>query len=356
MDSFNAPPSKQAPGLRPSSGRVTLNKVAAIAGVSSMTVSRCLNEPDKVSEKVLHRVMKAVRETGYVSNALAGGLASSNIPAIGLIVPTLRTSLYSRMLAHFQTTSAEMGLQLIVAADNHSPLERERLVRTFLGWQVKGLFLIGQSHEQSIHEMIKQTQTFCVTLSDSDVDHYPNGYDGYPYVVGYSHYHGGYEMGKRLAQAGYGRICYLSNTSSTDISSSKNRKQGFIKGVQDHGATFTKAISIQGETIVADGAKSIDLIDIDDHDAVMFSADDLAVGAILAWQRQGVKIPDDIAVAGFHGTDTGSYLTPALSTLATPRGIMVRYAMDLLKKYIEKQNIGEKVHNLDFYFREGQSF
>lgn len=349
----NNSPNRPTPQLRPSSGRVTLNAVAERAGVSSMTVSRCLNSPDKVSEKIRHRVMQAVNETGYVPNALAGGLASSSIPAIGLIVPTLRTSLYSRMLAHFQKYSASMGLQLIVAADNHDVVERERLVRTFLGWQVGGLFLVGLNHSPTIYEMIRQTKTFCVSLSDSDT---PNGYDESPYVVGYSHYQGGYDMGKRLAQAGHKRICYVSNTDSTHVSSSQNRRDGFVAGVQDHGAEFTGFMSVQGEAIVADGAKSIDLIDVNAHDAVMFSADDLAVGAVLAWQRRGVKIPHDIAVAGFHGTDTGSYLTPALSTIANPRGKMVQHAMNLLQKHQNGETIPEKIHTLDFYFRQGESF
>ena len=348
---------KNSSHKRSGSGRITLSKVAKIAGVSTMTVSRCLNTPDKVSESVRERVMKAVQNTGYVPNQLAGSLASSRTDAIGLILPTLRTSLYSRMLEHFQKQCAALGLQCIVASDNHDANEREKLVRTFLGWQVKGLFLIGLEHSKHIHEMIKQTNTFCVTMSDTDLDTlHPDGYTGFPYVVGYSHYHGGYDMGKRLARAGYKRIGYLDNTDKSTDARGENRLLGFMAGVGENGGKFTKHMVIDGASIVSDGARSIEKINIDDHDAIMFSADDLAVGAVLAWQKNGVKIPEDIAVAGFHGTDTGSYLSPPLSTIATPRGDMVKLCMELFEKHLNGEITQEKVHQLPFYFREGRSF
>src|SRR3954466_10178642 len=89
-------PKKTSADGNPNGGSARMRDVAVRAGVSTMTVSRVLNEPGKVSEEMRERVLRAVREIGYLPNHLAGSLSSSRSTTIGLIVPSIDNSIFTQ--------------------------------------------------------------------------------------------------------------------------------------------------------------------------------------------------------------------------------------------------------------------
>src|SRR5437763_2447582 len=104
---------------RNGSGEITMSDIAHHAGVSPMTVSRALSDPSSVSEKMRRKVDAAVREFGYLPNRIAGSLSSKRSNVVGLVVPSIRNSLYANMIQAISDVLGANGLHLMIANSGH---------------------------------------------------------------------------------------------------------------------------------------------------------------------------------------------------------------------------------------------
>ena len=106
----------------------TLEDVARAAGVSTATVSRCLNSKKHVSKETLERVMKAVDALGYTPNFNARAMAAKQTHTIGAIIPTMENAIFARGLQAFQETLHDLGYNLLVSSSAYQPsLEADRI-------------------------------------------------------------------------------------------------------------------------------------------------------------------------------------------------------------------------------------
>src|SRR5215475_1002580 len=115
-----------------SGGEVTMADIARHAGVSPMTVSRALRAPASVSEEMRRKVETAVRKFGYLPNRIAGSLSSKRSNVVGLVVPSLRNSLYAAMIQAISDVLQSNGLHLMIADSGHRLESEESLVAALL--------------------------------------------------------------------------------------------------------------------------------------------------------------------------------------------------------------------------------
>ena len=137
-------------------GAVKMSDIARHAGVSPMTVSRALREPASVSEKMRRKVDAAVREFGYLPNRIAGSLSSKRSNVVGLIVPSIRNSLYATMIQAISDVLRANGLHLMIANSGHRLEDEEALVSALLAQRVCGLVLHNTSHSRRVRELHRQ--------------------------------------------------------------------------------------------------------------------------------------------------------------------------------------------------------
>jgi LacI family gluconate utilization system Gnt-I transcriptional repressor len=167
--------------IRPrATGSVTLSDVAKLAGVSPITVSRVLNQPEKVAPKTLAKVQKAIARTGYVPNLLAGGLASRRSRLIAAIVPSIANSVYAETIKFFSEKMREAGYQVLLGESGYSEEQEESLIATILQSRPDGVFLTGINHSSQAKRLllaadIPVVETWDITPTPLDV------------VVGFSH-------------------------------------------------------------------------------------------------------------------------------------------------------------------------
>src|SRR5690606_39932104 len=133
-----------------------MRDVAQAAGVSVMTVSRALREPDKVSEKTRRAVIKAVQRIGYMPYGIAANLASNRSSVVGQIVPSIQNSLYAATVKGTADVLRTAGLHLLLAASGHSLDEEEALIGALLAQRVSGLILHNTDHTPRAVKMIRQ--------------------------------------------------------------------------------------------------------------------------------------------------------------------------------------------------------
>src|SRR5882672_810317 len=138
-------------------GDVKMSDIARHAGVSPMTVSRALRDPATVSEKMRRKVDAAVREFGYLPNRIAGSLSSKRSNVVGLVVPSIRNSLYASTIQAISDVLRANGLHLMIANSGHRLDDEEALVSALLAQRVCGLILHNTTHSKRLRELLART-------------------------------------------------------------------------------------------------------------------------------------------------------------------------------------------------------
>ncbi|MEM9032582.1 MAG: LacI family DNA-binding transcriptional regulator, partial [Pseudomonadota bacterium] len=134
----------------------TLDDVARLAGVSTATVSRCLNSPQQVVEDTRERVLAVVREIGYAPNFGARALAAKRTNTIGAIIPTMENAIFARGLQAFQEELGQHGFTLLVASSSYRPDYEEEQIRTLLARGADALLLIGFHRPSSAYAFLER--------------------------------------------------------------------------------------------------------------------------------------------------------------------------------------------------------
>ena len=306
--------------LRRRGGAVTLKHVAERAGVAPITVSRALNAPDSVSAALRAQIGDAVAALGYVPNHAAGMLASARSRVVPVIVPSLSNVVFIEVIQRIQLELDAAGHQLLLGNTQYDLARETELVSTMLGWSPAGIIVAGLRHAPRTRALLGRCG--CPVVEIMELGGRPIDMN-----VGLSHLRAGAEMGRHLIGRGYRQIGFVGGRLGVDYRAME-RYRGLDRTLAEAGLprrppfTHEERSSPQagGEQLMAVLAQAPEL------DALFFANDDLAVGALLRAQREGLAVPERIAIAGFNGLDIGALTSPALTSIVSPRAEIGRLA------------------------------
>ena len=306
--------------------------VAALAGVSTMTVSRALRESPLVSEDVRLRVRSAVDELGYVLDRSAGTLSSKRSGFVAVIIPSINNSNFSDT-AHGITDAIEgHGLQLLLGYSDYMVEKEERLIEAMLRRRPEGIILTGGRHTERARRMLIAAGVPVIETWDTPsnpIDH----------VVGFSNFEATRALVHRLAARGYRNIGFIGGTTNRD-SRGGDRRMGFSRAVEELGLARERIISFGKPPISVDqGAEAMVLMvqQWPDVDAVVCVSDLSAFGAVMECQRRGWQVPKRVAVAGFGDFEIARCSHPRITTVAVDCHEIGRIAGELLVRAIHQQ-------------------
>lgn len=321
-----------------------MKDVAHDLGVGMMTVSRALNKPHLVAEPLRTRILEAVARIGYVQNRAASGLASGGVPLIPVILPTLHHSVYVPLLDGLYSVLPQAGFEILVSCTEYLVGTEETLVTNLLGWNPRGIILSGIDHTPSTVARLKQAKIPVVEVMDTG---------GIPVdrSVGFSHEAVGITAANYLASLGRRSIAYIGTLAELD-SRSVRRIHGFQNALKTQGLPEGLVESSDGPSSIGLGRQLlIRLLERQPGtDAIFFGNDDLAAGALFECQRRSIKVPEQIALLGFNDLEIASEVTPAISSIATPRREMGRLAGELLISHFEGKTASVE-RSIDLGFR-----
>jgi LacI family gluconate utilization system Gnt-I transcriptional repressor len=305
-----------------------MRDVARKAGVSVMTVSRALNDPDKVSKEMRLRVRAVVDEIGYVPNRLARSLSSNRSNVIGLIIPSIRNSLFAETIKGISDVLSVNGYHLMIADSGPGLYEEEEAITAFVQQRVAGLVLHNTSHTSTAIEMISKAKIPVIengNLTTSPLDS----------VVSYSNYEAARAMTLHLARMGYKQIAFVSLV-RRENDRARERLRGYLAALGDLGRKPDDALIIERPSGFSAGAEVVvHLVEtLQQVDAVFFAGDVLAVGAALECQRRGWSVPARIALASFDDLDMLRHVNPLLTTIRLPRYEIGRRSAECLLERI----------------------
>lgn len=322
---------------------VRMSDVAEAAGVALATVSRALNEPDKVTPQTRAQVEAAVRKLGYVPDRTASSLASSRSRIVGAIVPTLANVWFAETMEGLAAELGGAGYQLMLAQSSYVPRAEAGLIDAFLGRRVDALVLTGSLRDASARARLRGMQLPVVETWDlpaRPVD----------MAVGFSNEQVGVEVARRLVQAGRRRIAFL----GADEQRSQMRRAGLERELEAAGLQLVAAEFVPPPSSIALGRELMARLaaahaDVD-VDAVFCGNDYIAIGAMMWARAHRWAVPGRLAVVGFSDLPIAEATWPALTTVRV-RGIeMGRRAGEMVLARLRGEEPARKVVDMGFEF------
>lgn len=318
-----------------------------MAGVSSITASRALNTPERVNEETRKRVLEAVDQVGYVPNLVAGSLASARSRFIAVIVPSLANTVFIEVIRGLQETFEPRGYQILLGNTDYD-LDREyQLVRTFLGWSCSALVTAGLRHSEACLGLLGHWDKPIMEVMELG--------EAQDLNVGLDHQEAGRCMARHLLERGYRRTVYVGACMARDYRAGM-RFTGHREVIEAAGLE-APLIELDQLGSLEAGATGLDRVckAYPEAEAIHFANDDLATGALLHAQRLGLRIPGDIAIAGFNGLPLGQHVTPRLTTIQSPREAMGRLAAEQVLRRLDHQPVTQRQQDVGFTLMVGQS-
>lgn len=326
----------------PSPKSVTLHDVAEAAGVSLITASRALSNPDIVSKATIERVQEAVRATGYIPNLLAGGLKSRRSMTVGALVPVVSVP---QFLPTVQTLNEELdaaGYQLLLGQTGYDHARETALLGTMVGRRVDGLVVAGLLQSGPAAEHLRKLGLPVVEtwdLSDRPLD----------MVVGFSHVKVGSAVAGFFLGKGWQRV----GVATGDDERARTRCSGFLAAM---GREVPIAYVPAPSNLALGRAALADLLRQDPGlRAVFCSSDGLANGVLTEARARGLRVPQDLAVVGFGDADFAAHLVPSLTTVRIDGAGIGRQAAQLIVARCKGQPVAQRILDVGFRIVERES-
>jgi len=296
----------------------TISDVAAQAGVSQRTVSRVLNKSDKVNDRTRRNVEQIIEQLNYTPSARARGLRFRRSYLLGLIydVPTLHMNDVQKGILSICT---DAGYDIVVHPCEVGESNLVKDVQTFVQRsKVDGVIVLPPVSE--VAEVTEALDRIGIPHV-----HFASELSTEPWRLVITNYGPAVsDMTNHLVGLGHVRIGFISGPK--DSISSRKRQQAFIEALQRHDLELPASYVVEGAFTYESGvAAARELLASRDRPTAIFAAnDEMAFGVMNVANELGIKIPDDLSVVGFDGTNFATFVIPSLSTIRRPSHQMAR--------------------------------
>ncbi|MGL6316812.1 substrate-binding domain-containing protein [Vibrio sp. WXL103] len=320
--------------------RTTLQDIADQVGVTKMTVSRYMRDPNSVAEKTRIKIAQVVEDIGYIENRAPAMLANSSSKAIGILLPSLSNQIFASFVQGVETVTKANGYETLIAHFSYDEQEEESKIASLLSYQVDGLILTESHHTQRTLQMIKSAGVPVVEtmeLPEQPID----------MAVGLDHIAASYDVTKQMIAAGKRSIAYFGARLDTRT---RLRMAGYDKAVIEAGFTPKHILTEAHSSFsMADDLLDMAFAQYPDLDGVFCTNDDIAVGVLLSAQRRGIQVPESLSVVGYNALDIGNIVSPKLTSVDTPRFEIGVKSAELLVARLKGEPIDN--HSVDMGYR-----
>lgn len=300
---------------------VTIRDVARAAKVSVATVSRALNGHDNVTEAVRRRVLAVANELRYSPHHAARSLSSRRTHTIGVVLPDIHGEFFSELMRGIDQVARESGLHLLVSSYHGHQEEQATALRAMRG-RVDGL-LVMSPHAGDLDSIGDHLAALPTVLINSQPT------DSGPIALGIDNYGGARRMVEHLLACGHRRIAFIAGPQNNFDAHERLRGYRDALSAADPAAEpivlpgdFSEASGhVAGQQLLAAAARP---------QAVFAANDMMALGCLYALNQAGVRVPQDIALAGFDDIPLARYVMPSLTTMQVNIAELGAHAMCVL--------------------------
>jgi len=304
----------------------TIKDVALRAGVSVTTVSHVVNDTRHVSAKGRERVEQAIRELGYVPNAMARSLKSNTTSTLGMLIPNSSNPYFAEIVRIVEDRCFGAGYTLVLCNTDDEPRRQSVYLQVLAERRIDGLIVVstGAGDDDSLvtqlHGLRIPTVLVDREIADPACD-----------LVETAHMQGGLLAVRHLLSLGHKRIACIGGP--VGVMPSEQRIEGWRMALAEAGAApNADALLWRGGFTSQGGYEAMHAILRTEHapSAVFVCNDLMAIGALRAAHESGVHVPDDLSIVGFDDIELSAYTSPPLTTVAQPKERIGALAVDML--------------------------
>jgi DNA-binding LacI/PurR family transcriptional regulator len=317
--------------MRQRTARSTIKEVASVAGVSTQTVSRVINERPDVSPETRKRVQEVIDELGYRPSALARSLIRQRSDTLGVVTAGLQYIGPSRTLSGIASAAEEAGYSLLLKelpsfdANSIAPI-----IQSFVSHHVDGIIWavpeVGENHAWVTRQSLDlEIPLVYITMEPRENIS----------VVSIDNYRGGRMAMAHLFEQGYKHIAHISGP--LDWWEARQRKAAWKDALSDAGLEARDDHWAEGNWSSASGAQAFEklLEQYTEMDSIFVANDQMALSVIQIVRQRGFGIPEDVGIVGFDNIPESAYFWPPLTTVQQDQYSVAKLAVQEIIKRIE---------------------
>jgi len=310
---------------------VRLKDIAQLAGVSVMTVSKALRGEPDVSASTREKVKGLASQLGYVPDCSAQGLRSRTTKLLGLVIPATTNPIYARMVFAVEERAHVLGYDVIIAQTQNLPEREEACIRRLLSRHVDGMLITpvyrfeaeARIYQEIVHRKVPAVllgapAPFCKNFISIEIEEVTASYN----------------VTKHLLALGHKRIAYF--TGPVAAPWAHERFEGYRRALREAGLEVDDKLVFQAGNTLEDGAKAaLQMLNENCHPTAIQAVSDLvAIGGAETLLAQGIRIPEDISMAGYGNILTAEFYRVPLTTVSQPKYRLAVAAMETLMNLI----------------------
>lgn len=291
---------------------ITIYDIARHLNISATTVSRGLKDHPTINKNTRKKIAEAASKLGYQTNTFASSLRSKKTYTLGIIVPRLNSYFVASVLAGMEDAADKDGYNLIISHSLESVSKEIQNAQTMFAKRVDGLLVsLAYDTENIDHLLPFFNKGIPVVFFDRVFPHN----DSTSVII--DNYTSAYEITKHLLEQGCRRIMHLGGNMLRNVYT--ERLRGYKQALKDCKVSFNKQllyISTLNEQSGTDAAEYIlKMKPATRPDAVFAANDTAAVHCMIRLKAAGIRIPSDIAFAGFNNDPISKVIEPNLTTV-----------------------------------------
>lgn len=316
--------------------KATINEVAKLAGVSKATVSRVINKSKPVKSETYNRVMEAIRELEFRPNPIARGLANKRSGLIGVLSPDITNPFFAEIVQGIEEVIRENQMNMILCNTNHNHERELKTLNLLYDNHVDGIIFMTSKDTPEHRAFFRKTKlpvTFVnrkcedIHVCSLDIDNYGAAWDMTSYFLNRGH--------RRIA---------IIRAPLTDKTSGYERFRGYLDAMRAAGIEPDDRLIMRSNFKIENTYKVVSHF-LKKHPpvtAIFATSDLMAIGTIKCLNDHGLKVPEDVEVAGFDDIPMASYYSPSITTIRQPIREMGMKATDFLIKEVNGRAIKKR--------------
>lgn len=325
-----------------------IKDVAERAGVSISTVSRVLNQSGPASVRTRETVLRAVSEIGFRPNSMGRSLKTAKSRTIGVLVPSLKNPVFADAVQGIQAAAEQAGYGILLTSSNYSAERETAAVEVFLSNRVEGLIVtVADEASSPALDLLRREGVPFVLVFNPALDPGPS-------AVTVDNEAAAQALVEELIALGHRRIAMIAGRFDASDRSGL-RRAGYERALRSHGIAPGAIVEVGFDTLDL-SAHCAALMDAPEAPTAVFcSTDMLAIAAIRGLTTLGLRVPEDMSVAGFDGIAVGEWISPSLATVVQPAEEMGSQALRHLLQRVNDD--APALHlTLPYRLRPGESW
>ena len=311
----------------------TISDVANKAKVSTATVSRVLNNSDKVRPLTRDRVNAVIQELNFVPNVNALGLQRKKTKTVGLIFPDASAYYFAEIIQGINRHLSQNEHQILISSA-HDEEEEVKIINGFVrGGRIDGLIMMMPSANGNNGLRIPSTYKIPEVFISCDINA-PRAT-----TILLDNYNAAREMIQHLSKLGHKRIAFIHGGEHNY--DARERYRGYVDGRKIYQADEDVNLEVMGNFTESSGFQAtLELMKRNPKPTAIFAANDaMAIGAIEAARALKLKVPSDLAIVGFDDISSAAYMDPALTTVHVPLRRLGHLAAEAMLKNLKTDSL-----------------